>query len=289
MVKREKKGLPWIIPAGLAVLFTSAVFTGQLAAGWISARLPLVPPGAPLVLPERAYQDEVTAQEWSAFAGLLSSGVNLVTLLVSIITLIVLALTLLTTQRMLEAARDTVSETRQIGRAQTRCYLTLGRFRWSYNWPDGIPNASIEFRNSGNSPAISPEITIRVETSSTLKDLSKGPDQEFWDLQDLSNIQANSPDVQLQLAFSGWTNPESLALPLTGIEKVYFYIEVALTCEDVFGDLHTDLRAYMTVNEVGGAVRTERLFPIPILGRRVHEIAMQHRERTLRYSTAARR
>lgn len=161
-------------PIGLTVfvlaimLALAAVFgTGRGAVAYDRAAqaVPIETPSRALGVPDAAYDDALTAQEWTAWAALIGA-------VAGISSLMVLVLTLLTTRDMLQEARKTtdaalgaVEATREIGRKQIAAYLSVTDLDVTLPSGSQHPQYRASIKNTGNSPATDVEAVFCITLS----------------------------------------------------------------------------------------------------------------------------
>lgn len=112
--------------------------------------------------PNKTGEYDLTAQRWmSWFTGIIAlltgSGVLLIWG-----TLRETGQVLDEARKTTKAANRTVDETRRIGEAQVRAYLSVERAEVVYCGPQALPSVELFVRNSGNSPASSVSLMVNI-------------------------------------------------------------------------------------------------------------------------------
>lgn len=166
MKTREGWGPLGLIFGLLGVMFVLAALFGSgrgaEAYQTLANTVPIDPPAHPLSIPEQSYDNMLTAQEWSAWAAIIGAGVGLCTLATLIWTLHTTRSLLEQARRTTKAAEDTVLATLEIGRKQVRCYPHIIRLTANFDWDRGAPAIILDWGNTGNSPALQPELILRL-------------------------------------------------------------------------------------------------------------------------------
>lgn len=251
---------PTLIPAGtilgvvgmlvLAAFFSSAAEPGLRTA---AERVPILPPDRTLNVPAMAYDQSLTAMEWTAWAALAAA-------LCSFLSMLIILWTLVTTRGMLKEARNTtkaavlsVDVTREMGQAQVRCYPSITKLDVSHNFEFDHPEATLKWRNSGNSPARRPRLSIRTVYTIVNVDEDRSDEiAETWHLEDLEDLEAQTETNEFKVEVFPFTAGINRALSDPSTALLCIDVEAVVHCNDVFREAQCAFKAARTVYQFFG-------------------------------------
>lgn len=220
----------------ITMLAMAAIFgtgSGAIVYDRAAAAIPFEPPSASLNIPDQAEGDVLTAQQWAAWAAIISAGVGVATLLTLTFTLYVTLGMLKQAELATEAAKDAAKITEKMGRKQVQAYLSISDQKLNFQPHQFAGRVSLKLRNTGNSPVADVEFVLR----STLLYASQdgGAKLEAWDQLGVRDIagreEYNLVDFRLSLDRITAQRPQS------GPDEVSIaIISVCAFGSDVFGE-----------------------------------------------------
>lgn len=218
------------------LLFGAGVLGGIV----LVAMLPGMPWSATamiLALPMPTDQHDLEAQRSMASAAWYMVALTTLSGVIGTAGLYLIWQTLLATQRNAKAAEMTVDETRKIGRAQTRAYLSITQME--VECTEHINDMQLTIRNVGQSPALSVSCTTEI----SLVEITDGEDdglpeqkvvetEEYWP--DIISTETNYRSILL------WDfDPVGYFRRMREGSSLAVIFSVDVRYQDVFGELHT--------------------------------------------------
>lgn len=175
-------------------------------------------------------QRDLVAQEGSALWAFWIAAITFLQLVLSAFGLWAILRTLKQGQEAVQASRDSVRETRRIGEAQTRCYLSVIEATVTLN--RRVPVIRVKVKNSGQSPArkVRAEYAFNPDAESdVLAGITATQHDAEEDIsgQDVAALPAwHPPNVLTPEQVKMWTEPSSTVVAL----------KVTISAIDVFGE-----------------------------------------------------
>lgn len=137
-------------------------------------------------------------------------------------------------RRAAEAAERTAQDSRQIGEAQARCYLSIEAVRAYISETDGRPRLLVSIRNSGASPALEMTWTVSLgyarTRSQTIRWHAPSPADAIRGAIAPGRV-FDVPEVELDFSIDS----AERAHVLRRGEWLQFYARLSVTANDVFG------------------------------------------------------
>jgi len=229
---------------------------------------------------------EVISQRWMAIS-------SVIMVFISAGTLALLAGTLWVTRRMLmeaektvTAAEATIDVTRDIGKKQVRCYPTIDNI--TVGWPNGLtePYISMTWRNAGNSPAISPEITVKANITEFNSSTETSSHRIAIDACPIYDAPAQSLPSEHRLS-----HLETICAPTTSyrdLSHIEIRLEICLFATDVFKDEICNLRIFTAAAHVTQMHINDTEFIDNSASLRIdtrERLIAEHKEISTRYNT----
>lgn len=210
----------------------------------------------------RAAQQAANSAGTSNFLSTLALIISVIGTALLVGTLVQANLALAESRKAAQAAEDSVRETRRIGEAQTRCYLTIDEVKVAVYPPDHNLNVEFVLHNVGQSTALNLNWTVFLRYS-----VLGRPDRDSPELSSGRPAVAVGPGKGFPLAptvISHPLNPAELA-HLGGSGPIGVAIRIVVTATDVFRK-----EVSLESRHAGAVWDLSKVFPLTQLGETHH-------------------